>query len=65
MVVSHPSALFKRAEGTLEGAASRFVQVATSEEDAELGSASGNVGGILVENEKETSWITGNLTISF
>jgi hypothetical protein len=65
MVVSHPSTLLKKAEGNFEGATSRLAQVMTSEDDMELEAISGDLGELLINDEKEISWITGNLTISF
>ncbi len=65
MVVSHPSTLLQKAEGDFEGATSRLAQVITSEDEMELDAASGNLRTILIDDEKEISWITGKLTISF
>jgi hypothetical protein len=65
MAVSHPSALLQEAGGAFEGATSRLAQIITSSDAMELEEASGNLGGVLVDNESSISWITGKLTISF
>lgn len=65
MVVSHPSTLLQQAEGNFEGATSRLNQDMASEEAMNLGAVSGNLGNPLIADEKEISWITGKLTISF
>jgi hypothetical protein len=65
MEVSHPFALLEQAEGTFEGAVSKFVQTMVSSDTMELGSVSRNVSDAFIESESGVAWITGKLTISF
>jgi hypothetical protein len=65
MVVSHPSDLLSRADGSFEGADVRRSVVKTSADVIDYETVPGNLREIHMSNENQISWITGNLTISF